>query len=85
MLAMSCPSCGAPVPLAVSDREWACPSCGGSGAMPDAVQARLDAAAAVLKAHDASERQLRGAARGAVTRSGMAQSIFLILVSIVVT
>lgn len=53
--------------------------------MPDAVQARLDAAAAVLKSHDASERQLRGAARGAVTRSGMAQTVFLILVAIVVT
>jgi hypothetical protein len=82
---MSCPSCGSPVPLALVDRDWSCTACDSGGTLPDAVQARLDAAAEVLRAHDASERQLRGAARGAVTRSGMAQTLFLVFVAFLAT
>lgn len=69
MLAMSCPRCGAPIPLSLGDREEVrCRACDHRGPPPEDVARGLGAAASVVERHAATERQLHGLARVAVTR-----------------
>jgi len=83
VLAMACPSCGAPVPLSLADPDrYTCRACDSSGALPPEVLTRLEEARTVLHSHSESERQLGRAVRTAVTRGGRLEFVQLVLLGL---